>query len=151
MFSLILLSTPIRAEETPSDAAQANNPLADMKAFNIQNYYIPELSELDNQSANNFWLRYAQPIGNWLFRGSLPIRRVHTGVGTTTSGLGDLNAFFAYLIDTGNPARSFGIGPSVNLPTATEDETGTGKYELGFATVYFDATSPQFQWGGLLT
>ena len=28
-------------EAAGSDAAQANNPLADIKAFNIQNYYVP--------------------------------------------------------------------------------------------------------------
>ena len=148
--SLVWL-TPAIAQDKPSDEAQANNPLADFRAFNVQNYYVPELSELDDQNANAFWLRYAQPFGKWLFRGSLPINRVPNGQGTTTSGLGDLNAFFAYLIDTGNPAKSFGIGPQVSLPTATEDETGTGKYQAGFATVYFDGSSPRFQWGGLLT
>ena len=69
----------------------------------------------------------------------------------TTSGLGDINAFMAYLFDTGNPAKSFGIGPQLTLPTASEDETGTGKYQAGLATVYFDASSPKFQWGGLVT
>ena len=148
---LVWLAPAAIAQDEPSDEAQANNPLADFKGFNIQNYYIPALSDLDDQNANTFWLRYAQPFGNWLFRGSLPINRVPTGPGTTTSGLGDVSAFFAYLVDTGNPARSFGIGPQLSLPTATEDEIGTGKYQAGFATVYFDASSPTFQWGGLLT
>ena len=81
----------------------------------------------------------------------MPINRVPTGEGTTTSGLGDLSAFLAYLVDTGNPSKSFGIGPQLSLDTATEDETGTGKYQAGFATIYFDGSSPKFQWGGLLT
>jgi hypothetical protein len=132
-------------------AANANNPLADMRAFNLHNYYVPELSELDGASANTFWLRYAQPFGKWLFRGSLPVSRVPTGAGSTTSGLGDFNAFAAYLFDTGNPAVSFGVGPQVTAPTATEDETGTGKWQGGLATVYFNAESPRFQWGGLVT
>jgi hypothetical protein len=145
------LITPIASGQEMSAEAQANNPLASMTAFNLQNYYIPSLSEMEDQKANAFYLRYAQPFGKWLFRGSLPVRRVPTGQTTTTSGLGDINAFFAYLVDTGNPAKTFGIGPNFNLPTATEDQTGTGKYEAGFATVYFDGSSPQFQWGGLLT
>ncbi len=140
-----------QSKEKPSDEAQANNPLANFKAFNIQNYYIPQLSELDDQNANAFWLRYAQPFGKWLFRGSLPINRVPTGEGTTTSGLGDLSAFLAYLVDTGNPSKSFGIGPQLSLDTATEDATGAGKYQAGFAAVYFDGSSATFQWGGLLT
>lgn len=138
-------------EKGQSTEAQANNPLANFKAFNLQNYYVPRLSEMDDQNANTFWLRYARPMGKWLFRGSLPVSRVPTGTGTTTSGLGDFSAFLAYLVDTGNPAKSFGIGPQISLPTATEDETGTDKYQAGFATVYFDASSPTVQWGGLLT
>ncbi len=135
-----------------SDAsAQANNPLANFTAFNLHNYYIPELSGPVEETANSFILRYAKPFGKWLMRASLPFNRTPTGITTTESGLGDLDIFFAYLFDTGNPARSFGIGPQVVLPTATEDATGTGKYQVGFAAVYFDASSAQFQWGGLLT
>ena len=134
----------------PSAAANANNPLADMRAFNLHNYYIPELSGLD-ENANTFWLRYAQPFGRWLFRGSLPVSRVPTGSGTSTSGLGDLNAFAAYLFDTGDPAVSFGVGPQLTMPTASEDETGTGRWQGGLASVYFNAKSQRFQWGGLVT
>ena len=62
----------------PAAAANANNPLADMQAFNLQNYYIPELSGLDNQNANTFWLRYAQPfyfvqLGKGLYVRGAPI------------------------------------------------------------------------------
>jgi hypothetical protein len=59
-------------QSTGSDAAQANNPLADFRAFNLQNYYIPELSGPIDATANNFVLRYAQPFGKWLMRASLP-------------------------------------------------------------------------------
>ncbi|MCZ6719733.1 MAG: hypothetical protein O6944_11355 [Gammaproteobacteria bacterium] len=138
----------------PADSAasaQANNPLASFTAFNLHNYYIPELSGPVEETANSFILRYAKPFGKWLMRASLPFNRTPTGITTTESGLGDLDVFFAYLFDTGNPGRSFGIGPQFVLPTATEDATGTGKYQIGLAAVYFDATSAQFQWGGLLT
>ena len=140
-----------QAQSEPSDAAQANNPLADIKAFNLQNYYIPELSGPIDSTSNNFVLRYAQPFGKWLVRASLPFRRVPTGINTTESGVGDMDIFAAYLFDTGNPGRSFGIGPLVVFDTASEDATGTGKTQAGAAVVYFDATSPAFQWGGLLT
>ena len=76
--SLVLLTTAAMAEDKADDKAsedaQANNPLASFTAFNVQNYYVPQLSELDDQNANTFWLRYAQPMGNWLFRASLPVR-----------------------------------------------------------------------------
>jgi len=134
-----------------SAEAQANNPLADFTALNFQNYYIPELSGDIDETANSFVVRYAKPFGKWLMRASLPFNRTPTGINSSQSGLGDLDVFAAYLFDTGNPSRSFGIGPQVVLPTATEDATGSGKYQAGLAAVYFDATSAAFQWGGLLT
>lgn len=144
-------STTALGETNEDAAAQANNPLANFRAFNVHNYYVPELSELDDQNANSFWLRYAQPVGNWLVRASLPTLRVPTGMSETKSGLGDLNVFAARLIDTGNPAVSFGVGPNLTFPTATEDETGADKWQAGLAAVYFNATSKRVQWGGLVT
>lgn len=151
---LALLAATASAEDANDAAggeAQANNPLADIRAFNLQNYYIPELSGAVDETANSFILRYAQPFGNWLMRASLPFNRVPTGIDETASGVGDLDVFFAYLFDTGNPGRSFGVGPQFVLPTAGKDATGTGKWQAGAAAVYFDATSSLFQWGGLLT
>ena len=143
-------------EERPAAAlsaeaeAEANNPLAKFQAFNVHDYYVPTLSETPDQTANTFWLRYAQPLGKWLVRASLPVSRVPAGDGTTTSGLGDLNAFSSYLFDT-KPGVSFGVGPQITAPTATSHETGTGKWQGGLAAVFFDATSPSVQWGGLVT
>ncbi len=158
-FLLLLSSTLTLAQENGlgedqaggGEAAQANNPLADMQAFNLQNYYTPELSGGVDSTANNFVLRYAQPVGNWLMRASLPLLRVPTGPNTTESGVGDADVFFAYLFDTGDPARSFGVGPQLVFDTASETATGAGKTQAGLAAVYFDGTSPAFQWGGLLT
>jgi hypothetical protein len=143
------------AEDAANVAAQANNPLANMKAFNVQDYYIGELTDSD-ATANQFWLRYAQPFSvkktNWLMRASLPVNSYPTPPSNDReTGIGDFNVFAAYLIDTGNPAVSFGIGPQLTAPTATKDELGTGKWEAGFANVLFNANSHKFQYGYLLT
>jgi len=137
------------------DAAQANNPLANMTAFNVQNYYIGELTESD-KDANQFWLRYAKPFSigdsSWLLRASLPFNSFPTPpAGSTEHGLGDFNVFAAYLIDTGNPAISFGIGPQLTAPTATDDALGSEKWSAGFANVLFNASSNKFQYGYLVT
>jgi hypothetical protein len=87
---------------------EADNPLAKFKAFNMNNYYIPALAEAADHNTNAFWFRYAQPIGRCLFRTSLPVSRVPTGTGATTSGVGDLNVFAAYLFNTRNPKVSLG-------------------------------------------
>ena len=136
------------------DAAQANNPLANFTAVNLQDYYIGELTAPD-KSANQFWLRYAQPISlgktNWIFRASLPLNTYPVAPGfDKTTGIGDLNAFAAYLIDTGNPAVSFGIGPQITAPTGNDD-VGSGKWSAGLASVLFNASSHLFQYGYLLT
>jgi hypothetical protein len=51
-------------------------PLANVTAFNLQNYYIGEVTDSD-ESANQFWFRYAKPFSvadtQWLLRASLPI------------------------------------------------------------------------------
>lgn len=59
---LSALVVPLSANDDASVAAQANNPLANMKAFNIHNYYIGELTGTD-KTANQTWLRYAQNRG----------------------------------------------------------------------------------------
>ncbi len=142
-------------QEASSASAQANNPLANMTAFNLQNYYMGDLSGTD-ETANQFWLRYAQPFSvagtNWLMRASLPVNTFPTAPdGNKETGIGDLNVFAAYLIDTGNPAVSFGIGPQLTAPTAAKDALGSEKWSAGFANVLFSAASSRFQYGYLLT
>ena len=136
-------------------AAQANNPLANMTAFNIQDYYIGDLSDSD-EDANQLWFRFAQPFAlgetNWLMRASLPLNTFPTQPDDDhETGLGDLNVFAAYLFDTGNPAVSFGFGPQITMPTATKDELGSEKWSAGFANVLFNAESRKIQYGYLLT
>jgi len=154
--ALVTLCTALpAAAQHPSDAAQANNPLANFTALNLQNYYIGELTSPD-KDANQFWVRYAKPFSvgstNWIFRASLPVNSFPVGpAGDTETGLGDFNAFAAYLIDIGDPAVSFGIGPQLTVPTATEDALGSEKWSAGFANVLFNAKSHKFQYGYLLT
>lgn len=136
-----------------SDAAQANNPLANMTAFNIQNYYIGDVSGTD-KDANQFWLRYATPFSlgesDWLLRASLPVNTYPAPLdGGHKTGVGDLNLFASWLTDTGNPAVSFGLGPQVTLPTASDEAVGTGKTSVGLVNVLFDASNPKFQYGYL--
>lgn len=154
-FALTLATAHTHAQDNASVAAQANNPLANMKALSFQNYHIGELTETDDEWANQLWMRYAQPFSigttEWLFRGSLPLNTFPSASGGHDTGIGDFTALATYLIDTGNPGISFGIGPQLTAPTATEDELGSEKWSAGFANVLFNATSKKFQYGYLLT
>jgi len=105
-----------------------------------------------DESANTAWLRYAQPFGKWLMRASLPISTVPVGGGQDpVSGLGDFNVFFAYLLSDPSSPKQFGIGPLLAAPTATDDVLGSDVWQAGAAAVYFNASSPVVQWGGLVT
>ncbi|MCG3205791.1 MAG: hypothetical protein KCHDKBKB_02514 [Elusimicrobia bacterium] len=152
--ALLILGVCAGSQAWAEDAAQANNPLANMVAFNVQQYFIGELTESDD-SANQFWLRYAQPFkaleSNWLLRASLPINSFPTGPNETETGISDLNLFTSYLFDTGNPAVSFGFGPQVTLPTAFKNELGSEKWSAGLVNVLFNAESKVIQYGYLLT
>ncbi|MGD8818360.1 MAG: hypothetical protein PVJ51_14325, partial [Acidobacteriota bacterium] len=66
------------------------------------------------------------------------------------SGLGDFNVFGAYLLKS-TPSSTFGVGPLLAGPTATDDALGSGKWQLGAAAVLFNVPSPRMQYGGLLT
>ena len=135
------------------ELAKANNPLADLVAFNIQYYYRPHLNETTGGMANTTWFRFAVPTGRVLWRLSAPLETRHINNETTNlskSGFGDLDLFAAYLI-TSKPKLTFGVGPAASFNTASDAALGSGKNTLGVAAVAFAAPNPQFQFGGLLT
>jgi len=155
-FLMIVSASNAESGKKTDFKAQANNPLANMKALNFHNYYAGELTDSDEDS-NQLWLRWAQPIsmGNtkWLMRASLPYNSFPTPYPAgddTETGIGDFNVFAAYLMDT-DPGVSFGFGPQVTAPTASEDVLGSEKWSAGFANVLFNGKSKKFQYGYLLT
>lgn len=159
---LCLASAAVAQEDPPAvpEAAQANNPLANFTAFNVHYYYIGELTtldeEVDGESAHQAWVRFAKPFSigetNWIMRASLPINKfpVPPELDKKT-GLGDLNLFAAYLIDTGNPAVATGFGPQITMPTATNSALGSEKWSAGLVHTLFDMRSKKFQYGYLMS
>lgn len=149
------LATPVAAQEAADGNAQANNPLASITTLNFQNQFTGRLSGF-REPANSFLLRGAQPFSigdtHWIARATLPINTYpRRPDGQDETGLGDFNIFAAYLIDVGDPAISFGIGPQLTAPTATDRALGSGQWSAGFANVLFVATSREWQYGYLLT
>jgi len=147
----LMTATSAAAQDAPSEEAlaQANNPLANAYAINLQNYYSGSLYGIPDQSTNTFWARAGIPIGRTLTRASLPLATRPTSSTDSQSGLGDFNIFTAYLF-VSNPTTSVGVGPLVVAPTASDESLGQGKWQLGAAAVAFKAT-PTVQVGGLLT
>jgi len=157
--TMLLVVGSAAAQDTEAITAegvfeQANNPLAKMTAFNIHNYHYSDLYGT-GANANTAWLRFVKPFGRLLLRASLPLRTGPTwawwGGYASESGLGDANAFLAYLLSDPTAKSQYGVGPLVAAPTATDPAFGVDAWQLGAAAVYFNASSPQVQWGGLLT
>lgn len=159
-FLLITPLTLLGQEETNekgNSAAQANNPLANMTALNLHNYYMPKLTDApDDAYLNTSWIRFAKPVlkGKVLVRASLPLSTVAMpdGLGSVNSenGLGDFNMFASYSF-VSKPTATIGIGPQITAPTATESALGTGKWQGGLAFIAFISSNPVIQYGGLIT
>ena len=87
--------SPLHAQEHADDhaAAAANNPLANMTSFQLQNYYAPELYGLPDETSNTAWLRFVKPFGKVLVRASLLLPTVPTSTTESISGVGDFSVF----------------------------------------------------------
>ena len=144
----------LEAQEQNQDhasGAQANNPLANMTALNIHNYYVPKLTDAPGDAyLNTSWLRFAKPFseGRLLLRVSAPFNTIAfpngTGNVNAENGLGDINALLTYNFIS-KPTATVGIGPVITAPTAANDVLGAGKWQAGLALVAFVVRSPQFQ------
>ncbi len=117
----------------------ANNPLADMISVSLQNYYIPRLNGIPDESANTFWLRVVTPFWRIIPRVSLPIRVVPAPNPTASvakvTGIGDLNIFATFVVTPDDLAVMAGVGPIYTAPTASDDALGHGKHEVGVAAL----------------
>jgi hypothetical protein len=157
LLTALLLPGIVSAQVSEAEAAKANNPLADSKAFNLQNYYVPSIYENADLKANSMLIRYASPFagGKVLVRFTLPLVTTPSGYDgagkpTYASGIGDLNFFATYTLTDPSAKTLVGIGPQVAIPTASNNFTGTGKLQLGGAFILFHI-SPILQYGGLIT
>jgi hypothetical protein len=81
----------------------------------------------------------------------MPLNRVPTSPVDSESGFGDFNVFGTYIMSEDNSAVTYGVGPLLVLPTASDDALGSGKWQVGAAAIYFDASSKAVQFGGLVT
>jgi hypothetical protein len=131
-------------EDQPSQSEQdqvntANNPLADLMAVSLHNYYFPKLNGIPDESANTFWLRLVTPVWRLIPRVSLPIQVVPATPGDPTvakvTGIGDLNIFATFVVTPDDSPAMFGVGPIYTAPTASNDALGHGKHEVGIAAL----------------
>lgn len=140
-------ANPPQGEPDVETLKKANDPMADVKAFNIQNYIVSSLYGSPGRSMNQLLFRYSQPAGNVLFRFTMPFVTSSTTNAGPVSGLGDFNMFAIYAFPSTN-GNKFGIGSLLVAPTATQG-LGQGKWQTGISALAFLAKSRFVQAGSL--
>ena len=146
---LFFVPCAIGAEE-PAQGGQsleqaASDPTASLMSVQIQDLYSGKYHNLNDESGNAILLRVAVPFKT----GSLDhIARVTLPIVTDSpsgeSGLGDAALFD--LIVFNQPWGRWGVGPVILVPTATNDQLGSGKWAAGPAAG-FVARSNKLLWG----
>jgi len=163
VFSLFVLSWPsaerkaYAAEETSSGdlAAAAQNPVAAMISLPLQNNTLFGIGP-ENETANVLNIQPVIPVsvGEWnlINRTIAPIiylpdltnglESLPEGVsGGSAFGLGDIN--HSIYVSPANPGKLiWGIGPSITLPTATDEKIGSEKWSAGPAAVILTMPKP---------
>jgi hypothetical protein len=146
-------------ESTESLAAAAQNPVAAMYSLPFQNNTFFGAGPNNDKTANVLNIQPVLPftVGEWniISRTIAPliyVPSVSSGLGASslgenttaastgplgipeTFGLGDINQTF-YFSPAAPSEFIWGVGPSINLPTATARVIGSGKLSVGPAAV----------------
>jgi hypothetical protein len=135
------------ATQEHQDVNEANNPLTPKITINLQDYYVPSFTDIPGHpESNQFLLRGLVPsdLGGvpQLFRFTLPVATSPDVPSSYVTGLGDLTLMDIFILPKhGNV--TFGAGPLVVLPTATDESLGSGKWQVGAAGI---VVAPQ-NWG----
>ncbi|MDR2084466.1 MAG: hypothetical protein LBP67_05680 [Bacteroidales bacterium] len=149
LLSVIAIGS-IFAQQTNLDdetLKKANDPLAQSKAINLHNYIVNNVYGHSGVGQNMLMLRYGQPIGRFLIRGTLPLITSWAPGSSPRSGLGDFNLFGICTFDMNG--IKVGFGPLITFPTGTND-LSSNKWQAGAAAMIFFSRNPILQSGALL-
>lgn len=145
-------TAPEEAAPTGDLAAASQNPIANLISVPFQNNTNFGVGP-DNRTQNILNIQPVVPVPLsedliLVTRTILPIvLQPDAGGSGSIFGLGDLNpTFFFVPVTTSN--ITLGVGPTVVLPTATDRQTGAGKWSAGPAGVVV-VNSGQWVYGGL--
>ncbi|WP_426238350.1 hypothetical protein [Pararhizobium sp. DWP1-1-3] len=151
--AILCTSTTVLAQEH-EDINAANNPLTPKITINFQDYFIPDFIDVpEDKHANQFLLRGLIPSDAFglpqLIRFTLPVATSPEVPDGYVTGIGDLTLIDLFVLPKAGDI-TFAAGPVLVIPTASEDELGSGKWQAGAAGVM---VAPQ-SWGllgGLVT
>lgn len=151
---LLTCFSSIGLAQEHEDVNSANNPLTPAITINFQDYFIPSFIDVPGDPhANQFLLRGLVPsdLGGvpQLLRFTLPVATSPDVPDGYVTGLGDLTLMDIFILPK-KGELTFGAGPLVVLPTATDEYLGSGKWQAGGIGI---VVAPQ-KWGllaGLVT
>jgi hypothetical protein len=149
-----------KAKKSGADLAeQATNPVAPLMQIRLQYQYSP--------TTYNGGGHTQAGIFQGVFPVALPFKAVPKMVNRVTTpylstpdfgepigrkvGLSDTSILAFFVPDFGLKGHVIALGPSINIPTAGDNEfTGSGQWELGPAAVYLNTQTKGTQWGGMV-
>ncbi|WFR97586.1 hypothetical protein [Rhizobium tumorigenes] len=135
------------AGQEHQDVNDANNPLTPKITVNLQDYYVPSFVDVPGHPhANQFLVRGLVPSDLFgapqLFRFTLPVAISPEVPHGYVTGLGDLTLMDIFILPKQGDI-TFGAGPLIVAPTATDKSLGNGKWQAGGAGI---VVAPQ-EWG----
>jgi hypothetical protein len=149
-FSTVFAQKPAE-QMSEAEMQKANDPLADLNAFNLQDSYAPSLLGVPDGTLNTFYLRGVLVKGRQLIRATVPFTTISGLYGEPVSGMGDINIFDSIVLTGDGAVTKLALGPLLVLDTAQRDELGSGKWQAGAAFVAMHPLSGGNSLGALAT
>lgn len=132
MTCILLVGLFAKADVSAEDMNKSNNPLTPMLGLSLQDYDTSSIYGT-NDTSNTGLVRGVLPH---LLFGTPQIARLTIPYVSAPSsdgqvhGFGDMNLFDIFLLPAVD-GMAFGVGPYFVFPTASKDELGAGKWQLG--------------------
>lgn len=161
LVSLFLCSSLAWSQDDPPPASGADlddinvklqNPVADLISLPFQNNTSFGIGpENRTQNVLNIQPVYPFAVGNVnvITRTIAPIISQPVGADETDFGLGDI-LFTAFLSPINAKKITWGVGPAISFPTATEPTLGSGKWSAGPSVVALTQTDSGWTIGGII-
>ena len=138
---VLAVSTLGQSEDAEALAKQAQNPVANLISLPFQNNINLGIGP-DDETQNVLNIQPVWPVSiaddwNLITRTIVPVASqpgYYTGGEGRVAGLGD-TTFAAYLSPRAPSAFTWGVGPILLLPTATDDVLGADKWGAGISAI----------------